>query len=61
VLVIPLGAFLTAVLNFLIIAVVLFLIVKAYNRFLKKEEAEHVSTDIELLTQIRDELRTRST
>jgi large conductance mechanosensitive channel len=35
----PVGAFLNAVLTFLIVAFVLFLIVKAYNRFLLKEEA----------------------
>jgi large conductance mechanosensitive channel len=33
------GAFLTAVLNFLIVAFVLFLVVKAVNRFRKAEEA----------------------
>jgi large conductance mechanosensitive channel len=33
------GAFVTAVLNFLIVAVVLFLVVKAVNRFRKAEEA----------------------
>ena len=58
-LVIPIGAFLTALLNFIIIAIVLFLVVKAYNRFKRKEEAETGPTEIELLTQIRDELRTR--
>lgn len=36
---IPVGAFLNAVITFLIVAVVLFLVVKAYNRFLLKEEA----------------------
>jgi len=35
------GAFLSAVLNFLIVALVLFLIVKAVNRFRKAEEATH--------------------
>jgi large conductance mechanosensitive channel len=58
-LVIPIGAFLTALLNFIIIAFVLFLIVKAYNRFMKKEEPEAGPTEIELLTQIRDELARR--
>jgi large conductance mechanosensitive channel len=33
------GAFLSAVLNFLIVAFVLFLVVKAVNRFRKAEEA----------------------
>jgi len=58
-LVIPIGAFITAVITFLIVAFVLFLIVKAYNRFQRKEEAEAGPTEIELLTQIRDALATR--
>ncbi len=58
-LVIPIGAFLTALLNLIIIAIVLFLVVKAYNRFKKKEEAETGPTEIELLTQIRDSLANR--
>ena len=33
------GAFLSAVLNFLIVALVLFLVIKAVNRFRKQEEA----------------------
>jgi large conductance mechanosensitive channel len=57
-LVIPIGAFILAVINFLIVAVVLFLVVKAYNRFKKKEEAA-APTEVELLTQIRDELARR--
>jgi large conductance mechanosensitive channel len=58
-LVIPIGAFLTALLNFIIIAIVLFLVVKAYNRFKKKEEVKTGPTEIELLTQIRDSLANR--
>ena len=57
-LVIPIGAFFLAVINFLIIAVVLFLVVRAYNRFKRKEE-EFGPTEVELLTQIRDELARR--
>jgi large conductance mechanosensitive channel len=51
------GTFLTAVINFLLIAWVLFLIVKAANRFRKPAEAG--PTEVELLTQIRDELARR--
>jgi len=58
VLVIPIGAFILAVINFLIVAFVLFLVVKAYNRFKKEEEAAG-PTEVELLTQIRDELADR--
>ena len=58
VLVIPIGTFILAVINFLIVALVLFLVVKAYNRFKKEEEAAG-PTEVELLTQIRDELARR--
>ena len=51
---IPLGAFLTAVLNFVLVGVVLFFVVKAYGRFRKSQPME---TTNELLASIRDELR----
>ena len=50
------GAFLTTLLNFVIVAFVLFLVVKAYNRAFPKDEATG-PTEVELLTEIRDELR----
>ena len=50
------GTFLTAVVNFLLIAWVLFLIVKAANRFRKPAEEPTGPTEVELLTQIRDSL-----
>jgi large conductance mechanosensitive channel len=51
------GSFLTEVINFLIIAFVLFLVIKAYNRF-KKPPVEEVAavTEVELLAEIRDAL-----
>ena len=52
------GTFITAVVNFLIIAWVLFMIVKAANRFKKPVEAG--PTEVELLTEIRDSLAARS-
>lgn len=53
------GVFLSAILNFLIVAFILFLVVKGINRFKKKEEAAAAPTpeDIILLREIRDELR----
>lgn len=62
------GAFLSAVINFLIIAFVVFLLVKAVNRIkdaaVRKEEAVPGApagpTQEELLAQIRDLLATRS-
>ena len=56
--VIPYGAFLTAAVNFLLVALVLFLVVKAYNRFRETKQAG--PTEVELLTEIRDELRSRT-
>jgi len=56
--VIYIGSFINAVVNFVIVAFVLFLIVKAYNKMQKPKE-EAGPTEIELLTQIRDALRDR--
>ena len=54
------GDFLTQLVNFLIIAWVIFLIVRAANRFEhKKEEAPKGPSEVELLTEIRDELKKR--
>jgi large conductance mechanosensitive channel len=53
------GAFLTTLLNFVIVAFVLFLVIRAYNRAFPKKEEDAGPTEIELLTQIRDELRLR--
>ena len=53
------GKFLAAVIKFLIVAIVLFLIIKANNSMKKKEEAAPMapsSTD-QLLMEIRDNLR----
>lgn len=58
---IPFGAFITASMNFLLVAMVLFMVVKVYNRVRDtlvdgEEAATEVSTN-ELLAEIRDELR----
>jgi len=53
------GAFVTVIIDFIIVAFVMFLIIKAINALKKKEQAEPVSmskTD-ELLTEIRDALK----
>jgi large conductance mechanosensitive channel len=52
------GTFITALINFLLIAWVLFLIVKAANRFQKQAE-DPGPTEVELLTEIRDGLARR--
>ena len=53
------GNFLTIVLNFLIIAWVLFMVIRAVTRLQKKEEAAPAkpSREVELLTEIRDALK----
>ena len=56
------GMFLSALINFVIIALVLFLIVKGINSVKKKEEAAPADpaappADIQLLTEIRDLLQ----
>jgi large conductance mechanosensitive channel len=57
--VIKIGNFLNALISFVIVAFVLFLVIRAYNRAFPKKEEEAGPTEIELLTQIRDELRLR--
>lgn len=57
------GSFITALVNFLIIAWIIFLIVKAVNRLMPKKEPEAPTgpaEEILLLTQIRDELKANS-
>jgi large conductance mechanosensitive channel len=53
------GAFITAVIDFVIVAFVMFLIIKALNSLKKKEEAAPAPTpeDITLLREIRDALK----
>ena len=51
------GQFATVVLNFLILAFIIFLLVRAANRAIGRREEAARPTEVELLTQIRDELR----
>ena len=54
------GQFLTVLINFLILAFVIFLLVRYANRALKRgEETPAGPTETELLAEIRDELRKR--
>ena len=54
------GQFVTVVINFLILAFVIFLIIRYANRVLKRgEETPAGPTEAELLAEIRDELRKR--
>lgn len=57
------GAFLTVAVTFVLVAFVLFLIMKVYNRAMVRKEAEAPAppspSEIDLLIEIRDELRAR--
>ena len=58
------GSFLTLTLNFMIVAFVLFLVVRAMNRLKRKDEAapppSKPSREEELLAEIRDLLKTKT-
>jgi len=55
----PIGLLIQAIIDFILIALVIFFIIKAMNKMKKKEEAEAPATpeDIVLLREIRDALR----
>lgn len=54
----PIGLVFSALIDFLAVALILFFIIKAYNRFKGPEvDEDDGPTEIELLAQIRDELR----
>jgi large conductance mechanosensitive channel len=57
------GQFITVALNFIIVAFVLFLVIRAMNRLMRKEEAKaevpkptELPADVKLLTEIRDQM-----
>jgi large conductance mechanosensitive channel len=56
------GNFITIVINFVIIAFVLFLVIRSMSRLQKKEEAapSPPSKEVELLTEIRDAIKSQS-
>lgn len=54
------GQFITVIINFLILAFVVFLLVRQANRMIKKpDDAPAGPSEIDLLTEIRDELKRR--
>ncbi len=55
------GAFITAAVNFVIVAFVIFLIIRAVNKMMPKPEAAAAAepADVTLLREIRDELKAR--
>jgi large conductance mechanosensitive channel len=56
---IQIGFVLDAAITFVITAFVVFLVIKAYNRAFPKKEEPAGPSEIDLLTEIRDELRRR--
>jgi large conductance mechanosensitive channel len=57
--VISIGVVLTQVISLIIVGLVLFMALKAYNKLRKPVEADAGPTEVELLTEIRDSLRAR--
>ena len=53
------GQFITVVINFLILAFIIFLLVRWANKLMRKGPDAAGPTEVELLTEIRDELRKR--
>jgi large conductance mechanosensitive channel len=56
------GEFVTVVINFLILAFIIFLLVRSATKMMRKQAAEEVAagpSEIELLAEIRDELKRR--
>ncbi len=53
------GQFFTVVINFLILAFVIFLLVRFANRVIRRRADAPGPTEVELLAEIRDELRKR--
>ena len=53
------GQFVTVLINFLILAFIIFLLVRVANKAMRRGSESAGPTEIELLTEIRDELRKR--
>jgi large conductance mechanosensitive channel len=51
------GEFISVVINFLILAFIIFLLVRAATKVMRKNEAAAGPTEVELLCEIRDEVR----
>jgi large conductance mechanosensitive channel len=53
------GEFVTVVINFLILAFIIFLLVRSASKVMRRREDAPGPSEVELLTEIRDELRKR--
>jgi large conductance mechanosensitive channel len=56
----PIGLVIKAIIDFVAVAIILFFVVKAYNSWKREPEDKAAPTEVELLTEIRDALRSRS-
>jgi large conductance mechanosensitive channel len=57
---ISIGLVIGAIIDFIAVSLVLFFIVKAYNHWKRQEDLTAGPSEVELLTEIRDELRARN-
>ena len=53
------GAFLTAIIKFVILAFIIFLLIRTANRMMGRKEEAAIAEEIVLLREIRDSLRSR--
>ena len=53
------GQFITVLINLLILAFIIFLIIRSANKMTKKQDAPAGPSEVDLLTEIRDELKKR--
>ena len=53
------GPFVTVLINFLILAFIIFLIIRSANKMIRKQDEAPGATEVDLLTDIRDELKRR--
>ena len=57
---ISIGLVINAIISFLVVAALLFLILKAYNRMRRTRQGDEADTELSVLREIRDSLRTGS-
>ena len=53
------GQFVTVVINFIILAFIIFLLIRSANKMMRRKDAPAGPTEVELLSEIRDELKRR--
>ena len=57
----PIGLVISAIIDFLAVALILFFVIKAYNKFKgETPEEEEGPTEVQLLAEIRDQLRSNN-